>query len=164
MEIKEDSRLLFMKYALPCAGTLVKRGQVAQKDVDRLINIVKNGGKIPKDVEKIFKVAFSACSLLAIDRKKNNIDSDVIREYFLRKHDDVIDKRHAEMGDFDPESCRIRIGSCESVENGFATVITSQGKKKYRTDFITNPRKNDIVITHWDFIVEKKTKKKLVKG
>ena len=86
-----------MKYALPCSRTLVKRNQVTQEEVDKLIDIVKNNKEIPKNAEKIFKVAFAACSLIALDTGKNKIDEDVIREYFLKKHSDVIEKRYEEM-------------------------------------------------------------------
>ncbi len=155
MNIEENSRVLFMKYALPCAGTLVRRGKVSREYIDRLIDIVKNNGKIPKDAEKIFVVAFSACSLIAMDSGKSSIDSDIIREYFLLRHDDVIDRRYEEMGDFDPEACRTRSGIVGSVGDDFAVVNTPLGKGKYRTDFVSDIRRNDVVVTHWNFVVEK---------
>ena len=82
MEIEEKSRLLFMKYALPCAGTLVKRGSVTKEYINRLIEAVKNNAVIPKNAEKIFKVAFSACSLIAIDTGKKEIGEKIIRKYY----------------------------------------------------------------------------------
>lgn len=150
MEIDESSRILFMKYALPCAGTLVKRGSVNQKYVDQLVGIASKGGKIPKDAEKIFKVAFAACALIAIDAGKKIIDDNIVRKYFLSKHDKIIGKRYAEMGDFDPDMCRVRKGTVECLENEFAFV----NGKKFRTDFVPEVKNGDEVVTHWDFIVE----------
>jgi|SRR3989344_595458 len=158
MEIEKNSRILFMKYALPCAGTLVRRDIVSKEYIDNLIEAVKNNQHIPKDAEKIFKVALSACSLIALDNEKQ-IDSDVIREYFLFRHDDMIDKRYEEMGDFDPEACRTRAGVVEFLEEKFAIVKNPSGKRKYRSDFVVDLQKNDIVVTHWNFIVEKIDKK-----
>ncbi|MBI3190587.1 hypothetical protein HYZ41_02700 [archaeon] len=155
MEIEPNSRMLFMKYALPCAGTLVNRGVVGRDRIERLIDTVKENSEIPRDTEKIFKVAFAACSLIAMDEKKNFIDSNVIRKYFLSNHDDIIDKRFEEMGDFDPESCRIRTGTVVGVEDNFAIVHNSAGVRKYRIDFAQGIKKGDEVITHWDFVVEK---------
>jgi len=139
-----------MKYALPCAGTLVKRGNVRQQYIDELIECVKLNKKIPKDAEKMFKVAFAACSLIAIDSGKKTIDESIVRKYFLSKHDEVIDKRYVEMGDFNPDMCRVRKCIAERIENGFAFV----GKRRFRTDFVPYVKNGDNVITHWDFIVE----------
>ena len=158
MKIEKESRLVFMKYALPCARTLVKRGNADQTYIDMLIDIVKNNGEIPKDAEKIFKVAFSACSLAAIDDGKSSIDAGIIRKYFLFGHDKVIGSRYEEMGDFDPEACRVRAGVVESVENEKAVVYGPSGRKAFRIDFVPDARKNDIVVTHWNFIVEKTDK------
>lgn len=158
MEIKEEDRMLFMKYAVPCAGTLVKRGKLQQEDVNNLVDVLKNDGKMPENCEKNFTVAMAACSLIAMDGGKSVVDSDVIREYFLLKHDDVIDKRYEEMGDFDPEACRTRMGIVLSVEKNRAMVLTSQGKDNYRNDF-TDVKEGDSVIVHWNFIVEKLDKK-----
>lgn len=143
-----------MKYALPCAGTLVKRGSVSQETIDRLILAVKTGKEIPKDAERIFKVAFSACSLSAIDSGKENIDEKVIRQYYLFGHDKMIDQRYEEMGDFSPDACRIRAGIVQSVRDGFAVVANSAGAAKYRTDYCP-VKEGDLVTTHWDFVVEK---------
>jgi hydrogenase maturation factor len=155
MEINEKSRLLFMKYAIPCANTLVKRGTISQEYVDMLMDAVKNGRQLPKDAEKVFKVAFSACTLIAMDNNTEAIDEDVIRDYFLFKHDDVIDRRYEEMGDFDPDACRTRSGVVESVEDGIAVVANSAGRRSYLTDFVPDLKKGDIVVTHWNFIIEK---------
>jgi len=40
-------RLLFLKYALPCACTLVKRGKILQSEVDRAVRLVA-AGKVPE--------------------------------------------------------------------------------------------------------------------
>ncbi|MCX6816049.1 MAG: hypothetical protein NT120_04325 [Candidatus Aenigmarchaeota archaeon] len=154
MNIEDKSRVLFMKYAIPCAGTLVSRGNIKKKDVDVLIDAVKNNKSIPKDTEKVFKVAFSACSILAMDAGKKKIDADVIHDYYLFKHDKMIDMRYEEMGDFDPDLCRIRPGVVKKVLHGIAIVENSAGSKKYRTNYC-DVKEGDLVVTHWDFVIEK---------
>jgi hypothetical protein len=155
MEIRGEDRILFMKYALPCAGTLVRRGIVDRDRIERLVDLVKENREIPSGEEKIFKVAFAACSLMAMDEKRGFIDSSVVRRYFLSGHDDVIERRYEEMGDFDPEECRVRTGTVVDVEDNFAVVKNSSGTRKYRIDFAQSIKKGDEVITHWDFVVEK---------
>ncbi len=158
MEIEEKSRELFMHYAVPCAGTLVKRGTMKKEHWDMLVSCLKSRKKIPKGAEKDFKVAFAACTIIAMDSKKKVIDNEVIREYYLFSHDAMIDKRYEEMGDFDPYMCRIRAGVVESVGEGFALVRNSSGTRKYRTDYASGLKKGDFVTIHWDFVVEKISK------
>ncbi|MBI2233256.1 MAG: hypothetical protein HYU56_05010 [Candidatus Aenigmarchaeota archaeon] len=154
MEIEEKSRMLFMKYAVPCAGTLVQRGSARQEYVDMLIAAVKNNRPIPKDAERIFKVAFAACSLIAKDSGKKEIDADIVHQYFLFGHDTAVSKRYGEMGDFDPQACRIRPGVVRKMGNGFAVVENSLGRSRYKADYC-DVKEGDLVVTHWDFIVEK---------
>ncbi len=154
MKMEVSDIQLFMKYALPCAETLVQRGSVDQKTVDNLINIVKESGKIPKGSEKIFRVALAMCTVIARRTGKENIDSDVIRQYFLMEHDKAVDERYSLMGDFDPEECRICTGIVESIKDDDAIVDTKAGKKRCRND-IAKAAVNDHVIVHRGFIVEK---------
>jgi hypothetical protein len=151
--MNDKDRLLFMKYALPCAGTLVKRGKITQRELDKLIEIVKNNEEIPTGAENIFKVAMAACTLIAKDSGRG-IDSEIIRDYFINHHDEVIDKRFEEMKDFDPEACRIRKGKVLESGGLFVIVENSSGTGKFRTDFC-KAKEGEEVITHWDFVVEK---------
>ena len=143
-----------MKYALPCVSVLVKRGTVTQEHLESLIETVKDGGEAPTGAEKIPAVAFAVCSLIALENGKAAIDDDIIREYFLFRHDDMIDKRYEEMGDFDTDACRTRIGRIVSIDSGRALVEMPGRTKTYRTDFVPDVKVNDRVVTHWDFIVE----------
>ena len=153
MEIED--RLLFLKYALPCAGTLVKRGIVSQEHVDNLIELVSKG-KLPEDnAENIFKVANAMCSVIAMRMGKKKVDSEVIRRYFLREHDKVVEERFEQMRDFNPDDCKTHSGSVVGVRGGFATVETSLGRKGYRDDFVKDLKEGDKVVVHYGFIVEK---------
>jgi hypothetical protein len=153
-EIEEKSRKLFMRYALPCAGTLVKRCSISQDKVDSWIEMIRKDVVPPKGSELTFKVAVSACTLIAMENGKKIIDEEVIRDYYLFRHDSMIDRRYEEMGDFDPVACRIRSGVVEHVADGFALVKNALGVHSYRTDYCP-VSKGDLVTTHWDFVVEK---------
>jgi hypothetical protein len=150
-----QDRLLFLRYALPCAGTLVKRGNVSQAYLDSTIRLVSEG-KVPNErAEAIFKVANAMCGMLAEREGKTTIDSDVIREYFLVEHSRVVDDRFELMGDFDPVSCKTYVGVVRSVDGPSATVETVLGKNAYKTLFVEDTKKGDKVIVHYDFIIEK---------
>lgn len=153
MEISD--RMLFLKYALPCAGTLVKRGVVSQVYVDGLIRKVSSGELPEAGAESIFKVANAMCGFLARKEGKSIIDSGVIRDYFLMKHSEVVDERYALMKDFNPADCRTYAGRVLKAAEGRATVDTPLGEREYRTDFCKDAKEGDTVAVHFDFVIEK---------
>lgn len=148
-------RLLFLKYALPCAGTLVKRGNVSKEYVESLVKLVSDG-KVPgENAEAMFKVANAMCDKIAKRMEKDSVDSDVIRQYFLLEHSEVVDDRYELMKDFDPVSCKTYAGRVVSCNNGSAVVETRLGKRDYKAAFAKGVKPGDSVVVHWNFIIEK---------
>jgi len=152
MELKD--RILFLKYAVPCIDTLVERGKVKKNFAENLTSSVTKG-KAPKDSEKLFKIAYTSCKRIAKKMGKKEIDSDVIRQYFLFEHDKMIIKRYNKFKDFDPFKCRTYPGIVLRINNNRALVSLPFDRKVYRADFVKNLKKNDKVVVHRDFIVEK---------
>ena len=148
-------RLLFLKYALPCARTLVKRGNVSQEYVDKLVDIVADGNVPEEDAEKMFKIATAMCNAIAVRMNKDEIDDDVIRKYFLTEHSPVVEDRYKLMKDFNPVDCKTYSGKVVGLEEDSAAVKTRLGTKEYRTAFAKDVAVGDIVAVHFDFIVEK---------
>lgn len=153
--MKIEDRLLFLKYALPCAGTLVKRGAITQDYLDDLVHTVSEGKVPAEDAESIFKVANAMCTKIGERMNKASIDAEVIRTYFLLEHSAVVDDRYALMKDFDPVSCRTYARTIVEAGKDYAIIETGSGRKKYRTDFAKSVREGDCVIVHWNFVVEK---------
>lgn len=153
-EMRIADRLLFLRYALPCAGTFVTRGRVTQEYVDNLITRVSEGRVPSEDVESMFMVANVMCTRIATRMHKKSIDSDVIREYFLFNHSKVVDDRFELMRDFNPIDCKTYAGTVTDVHEGYATVETALGRKKYRTVFERDIKPGENVVVHFDFIVE----------
>ena len=61
MDFKDEgSRILFLKYALPCGFTLVKRKVIERKTLNDAISNLAEGRVIGRP-EKFFKTALSAC-------------------------------------------------------------------------------------------------------
>jgi hypothetical protein len=150
-----EDKLLFLKYALPCASTLVRRGVVSQDYVDNLIRLVSEGKVPEKGAESMFKVANAVCEYIARDMGKSTIDAKVIRSYFLLNHSKVVDERFETMKDFNPTDCKTYSGIVTEVNGDSAVVETVLGRKRYRTDFCSDVKKDDRVAVHFDFIVEK---------
>ncbi|MEM2175158.1 MAG: hypothetical protein QXI58_06020 [Candidatus Micrarchaeia archaeon] len=164
MRIK--NRRLFFCYALPCAQTFVKRGLIKQEELEKILKDFSSGKLPKKGFENVFQVANNMLKIVAMKMGKSEIDAQVLRQYYLVEHDKVVDKRYEEKGDFDPISCKVRIGKVLSIENNKAKIETEFGIKEYKTDFVKNLKVGDEVIVHYDFVVERfteKIKKDLIK-
>jgi hydrogenase maturation factor len=156
MNFKNDeSRLLFLKYALPCADTLVERGVVSRKLIKESIKNISINKKISGHPEKIFKTANSMCGKIARRAGKKSINKNDIRKYFLFEHDKVVESRYKSFKDFDPMQCRVFSGRVTKIKNKRALVQTIIGSKKYKTSFIPNLKIGDYVVVHRKFAVEK---------
>ncbi len=156
-------RLLFLKYALPCAGTLVKRGNTTKEHVESLVELVSNG-KVPEEnAEAMFKVANAMCDSIGRRMGKESVDCDVIRQYFLLEHSEVVDDRYELMRDFNPVDCKTYPGRVISVGSGNALVETKLGRKKYKTTFMKGVKEGDTVVVHWNYIIEKPPKEYVTK-
>jgi hypothetical protein len=120
MKFKDEaSRKLFFRYAVPCSETLAKRGVITQKYQRSLVSSIVLNKKIPKDAEKIFKVASSMCEKTAKKLGKRYIDKEVVRRYFLFGHDKVVDRRYKIFKDFNPMLCRLYSGKVLVSGNDF---------------------------------------------
>jgi hydrogenase expression/formation protein HypC len=151
----DESRLLFLKYALPCADTLVERGFVTQKSIRELIKNISLNKEIKEHPEKIFRTANFMCGKIARRIGKKCIDKNIIRRYFLFEHDKVVDSKYKLFKDFNSMQCRIFSGKIIKVKNKEALVQTIIGSKEYKIDFIPNLKIGDYVVVHRNFIVEK---------
>ena len=156
MDFKNDSsRVLFLKYALPCADTLVKRGSVSSKLIEKSIKNISLNRKLSDHPEKIFKTAYGMCEKIARRTSKKFIDEIVIRRYFLFEHDKVVDSRYKTFKDFNPLLCRVFPGKILKIRNERALTKTIIGNKIYRTNFIQNLKIGDYVVVHRSFAVER---------
>ena len=153
--LDEKARALFMKYALPCAGTLVKRGIVKGGEVKKLMKDVSSGTPVPESSEKIFKTALRECIKIARKSGKNSIDAESVRKYFLFGHDDAVRKRYKKFSDFDPASCAVYPGKVKSIRNGKALVETPMKASEFSTRLCPEIKKGDWASVHRNFIAEK---------
>jgi hydrogenase maturation factor len=158
-KFSRKDKLLFLKYAVPCATTLVKRNSISKSLYEKLYSMVKVG-KFPQgEPEKIFKVAYAKCAALSIESGKR-ITKNIIRNYFWFGHDAVIKERYELMRDFDPEYCKTFPGIVIEKSKGGAIVKTAIGLQKVSTDFEPRVKKGDFVAIHRGMIVEKISKSK----
>jgi hydrogenase maturation factor len=148
--VSDEDRMLFLKYALPCAGWYVYIKQMTQEHLDDLVSQV-SCGKVPKeDAESIFKVAKFHCT-----REKGHMDAETIRNYFLFDHNKHVEEMEALAPNKKHIDSRTYPGKVLEVNEESAVVATSNGKKEYKTAFAKEVKEGDRVVVHYDFIIEK---------
>jgi hypothetical protein len=149
-----EDKLLFLKYAVPCGMTLVNRGDISMEHLDNLREKAASERVDDVDPEETFKIAVRMCYLTARKLGKEMIDSGVIRKYFWHDHEDAIKWRSEVFNDIRLDTCRVYPGRVEHVGD-FVTVRTSMGNLEFRKDFIPDIRTGDIVVTHYDHVIER---------
>lgn len=151
-----ESKRLFLSYAIPCADVLVRRKKISKDKLNKLKSDLIQGKDI-NGVEKIFVVASSMCYIISRKMKKKRIDKKLIRKYFWHEHKKAIDWRYNFYKDFNPVFCKVYPGKVIIKKRKTAVVLTPIGKLKLKTDFIPGLLVNDLVTVHYDYIVEKIT-------
>lgn len=150
----EEDKLLFLKYAVPCGITLVNRGDITEAFLEDLSSKTASGDIADVDPEETFKIAVRMCYLTAKKLNKEKIDSATIRQYFWHDHKDAIKWRSEVFKDVRLDTCSAYAGRVTFVGE-FVTVKTDLGIMEFRKDFIPDVQRDDYVITHYDYIVEK---------
>jgi hydrogenase maturation factor len=152
MEIKD--RDLFLKYAIPCGDVLVKRGDLKQEALDRVRESVIKKERVEEDLEALFPIAVRMCRLLAKKAGKQAIDQDIIRSYFWHEHQRAVEWRARIYPDLPREECLTY--PARVVKPGKNPLVeTPLGEKRVKTDFVPSLKKDEWVIVHYDYIVEK---------
>ncbi len=148
--------MIFLRYALPCAETLVERGWIGRDVVELELEHAAVTGERPKtDIRNVFPVAYAMCSLIAKQAGKDAIDAEVVRRYFWHRHDEVIEERHGKFKDFDKEACKVTVGRVTASSP--PTVETAGGEMECENPYNVQIAPGDHVVTHYSHIIEKLT-------
>ncbi len=146
---------LFLRYAIPCGEVLVKRGELREELLKKLNDSVKGGGGIEIPIENVFKVATRMCTILAKQMGRKEIDSEVIRRYFLIEHEKAIKWRKEIRPDLKISECLVYPGRILRIDPDRILVKTKLGEGFFRKDFAEDLKKKDRVSVHYDYVSEK---------
>ena len=152
--MKITNKELFLKYAIPCGDVLVKRGDLKQETLDRIRERVIKKQRVEDDLERVFPIAVRMCRLIAKKLGKGVIDPETIRQYFWHEHAKAVEWRAEIYPDIPKKECLtyparvLKPGKNPLVE-------TPMGEKRAKPDFVPGLKKDEWVIIHYDYIVEK---------
>ena len=149
----------FLRYAFPCAQIILERGELTQEEHEELRNIAINNKEISKErLEKIFFRAFEEIDEVAEEIGKRRWDLETIKEYFLHKHNIIIDQGKGDYKNWPPAMRELSkvlkakvIGKKDNV-----LIVEYNGKKRnVLNSFVPEARISDSVMIHYGYAVEK---------
>ena len=153
MEVKD--KRLFLKYAIPCGKVLVKRGVMSKEKLEELEKKVVKNEKLTQEDVKFFSTALSLCEILAKKMGKKAIDKEVIKKYFLEKHNGIVEEYCKIKRDVNKEECKVKVGKIINKFNGRG-IVEAKGKKyEVKLCFVPKAREGDLVSIHYDYACEK---------
>lgn len=160
--MKDDTaaRILFLKYAFPCAGVTLARGKITQKEYDVLEKAVRTSRALPwKTLERIFVPARRRIREVAARIHGAPHDSAVIRRYYLEFHNEYIknnDGSYARAPEALKKLCRVERARVIEKGGDYYVVKVSGGKKRPVSSLICpDARVGDMVSVHYGYAVEK---------
>jgi hydrogenase maturation factor len=146
----EETKRLFLRYAIPCGSVLVKRGKITQEKLDELKNSLLEGKKINDNLEEIFTFAMKMLDLTLKEMDKEKIDEEVIHKYFWEKHASAVSERSKTHKDIPVQKCFVLPGKV--ISKGL--VDTPLGKRELDFSFLNNPKIGDYITLHYDYACE----------
>ncbi|MBR9693157.1 hypothetical protein GOV07_04495 [Candidatus Woesearchaeota archaeon] len=153
--------LLVMRYAFPCAEISIRLENLSPRDYAELEEAIRNGKSLPrKHLEKLFPALTRRLKEVA---EKENLPLywtvDAVHAYFLKYHDEYIDKGDGMLGQMSPtekELCRCRIGKVtEKRDQNVLVLETKDGEYLVLGRYVPEAEVGDIIASHRRFATER---------
>ncbi len=159
--MKDDApaRILFLKYAFPCAGVTLARGKITQKEYDALEKAARTSRPVKwKMLERIFAPAWRRIREVARELNADPREANTIRRYYLEFHNKYIKNNDGSYADA-PEALKklCRVEKARIVGKGDDYYIIKIGAKKRPVSSMIchNASVGDTVSAHYGYAVEK---------
>jgi len=151
---------LFLRYAVPCSFVLQQKGEVDEQTVVDFELAAMDEKQIDRKViERVFHRAVRRMGQVANELDKDVWDCDVIREYFLRRHNQIIDEGvddYAEAPETLKELCKVQRAKVVSKHPNFLVVTLPNGKTRtVIPPFVKDAVEGDEIIIHYGYGVER---------
>jgi len=149
----------FFKYAFPCAQVKIRRGTLTVEEYNNLRKLfLENNPPDKETLEKIFPPAFKRIKKLADKMNKEVWDPEVIKEYWTKEHNRLIDNKdgmYAEASETLKDLCKIH--EAEVIEKKANKLLVKYDDKKRAVFNFLIPDINirDKVTIHYAHAIEK---------
>ena len=144
------------RYGITCADNLLLLGKISQKDYDKLYSYIGKEDKIQRDfLERIFSAA--------VQRIGSEKTPEAVEDYFLNRHNQIIDRRegnYSKIPDELCETCKVKdcvVNEVFKKKGKNIYVISDSGKNNFAFgDYLSEDiKKGDLVRIHNNYIIKK---------
>lgn len=154
----ETPEQYFLKYSFPCAHVLLEMGSINEAKLEELKqNVLEKKNMSKTELMMLFPAAFRRITEVAIEMKKDIWDMEVLKKYFLGKHNDYIDKKDGNYDKFTTsfrDFCKVYKGKVINKEENILTVEYATRTRNVLSDMVPKARIGDVVTIHQAFAVE----------
>jgi hypothetical protein len=157
----QKSEKYFFKYAFPCAQIKTKLSSLSLEEYNKLKeNFLENKCPNKKTLKKDFGAAFRRIKKLAEKMNKEMWDFEVIQEYWIKNHNEVIEQGDGMYGiasEKFKELCKIHEAEVIEINNQTHELrVSYNNKQRIVSNFLVQDIKiGDKVRIHFAFAVEK---------
>jgi hypothetical protein len=165
-EISPEMLKVLLRYAFPCTGKKMERGELKEADIRMLEAHLKEGKPLTKsagEILRMFPVAVGMIKVAAKLKDNSEIKPDHVRSYFWFHHDTAIDERVKNGEVFNAKECEVRSGKLRSATPTTASV-NIDGEDRFFDNSIArivhDRRKEQYVTVHFNHVCEEIEKDK----
>ena len=151
-----EPEIYFLKYAYPCSHILCAvRKEITKKEFNEMENAAINNIKLEREfLEKVYWRAFERINKLTKEMGKEKWDIEVIKEYFLIRHNDILD--NSDYPESFKEMCKVFTGEViRKTNDGEIIVKYKNNERKVKTNYLPEIKIGDKVTIHWQYAIEK---------
>lgn len=160
---KMKAEVFFLKYAFPCTFIIKERGQIDE----RTFNLLRDAAISSKTLdrlllEKVYFRAFEKIKMVSEEMKKDKWDLEVLKEYFLKRHNVIIDNGMFAYKNAPASQKRLcKIHKARIAEDkGDCFIVqykenNKKGKRAVLKELVPDAKTGDTVTIHYGYAVEK---------
>lgn len=147
----------FLRYAFPCTRMRKLRGLITDHDISYLKNAVLSNSVLPRsELERIFADASREITQLAEELGKDKWSPEVIRTYFLERHNTTVENDPDFPLDSFRNICKILDAEVlNHISDNTVTVKYGTSVRNVSKEFFPDVSIGARVRIHYDYIVDK---------
>jgi hypothetical protein len=150
--------IFFIKYAFPCAYILLERKEISEVELKELENAAIKSIVLPRaKLEKYFFRAFKKIKPIAKDLGKDKWDIGVLKEYFINKHNTIIEKgmyAYAKAPETLKNLCKVHIAKIIDIKDNILIVKYLDKTRPVKKDLVKEAKIGDKVTIHYGYAIE----------
>jgi len=153
----------FLRYAYPCTYIKVQRGEITEQEMHELEDIAIHNKPVSRArLERVFTKAFPNIDIIAERLHKDRWDPDLMKDYFMKYHNEFIAAGHGIYAIAPPtfkDICMVHIADVTELKDGILSVRYAKAdgtphKRNVFNVFVPNAKIGDKVTVHYGYAVE----------